>query len=266
MVCSTAKTSILVLGGTSESLVIGEELARRGRQVLISRATRIAQTCQGNSVLRFRYGALDREGLVQLGLREEISAIIDCTHPYARIISRDAYQAAQTLEVPFLVYDRPGTDPNIPGIIRAEDHPHAAGLACMDREIVFLSIGTRNISTYADRAGIKGVTLFARVLPGEDALNRCLKAGLSRERVIQARGPFSTAQNIEHINWSGAKILVTKDSGEAGGVPAKIESARRLGIRLIMVKRPPRPGNMKFGNIEELIYSLDALFVRQPAS
>jgi precorrin-6A/cobalt-precorrin-6A reductase len=36
-------------------------------------------------------------------------------------------------------------------------------------------------------------------------------------------------------------VLVTKDSGKAGGVGAKIAAARDSGCQIVVVKRPPRP-------------------------
>ena len=37
---------------------------------------------------------------------------------------------------------------------------------------------------------------------------------------------------------SGAKALVTKDSGAAGGLPEKLEAARLEGVSVILIRRP----------------------------
>ena len=36
----------------------------------------------------------------------------------------------------------------------------------------------------------------------------------------------------------GAKTLVTKDSGAAGGLPEKLEAARLEGVSVILIRRP----------------------------
>jgi precorrin-3B C17-methyltransferase len=53
------------------------------------------------------------------------------------------------------------------------------------------------------------------------------------------QGPFSADFNF--ALWSAWKVdcVVTKESGEAGGFGSKVEAADKLGIALIVVKRPP---------------------------
>ncbi len=44
--------------------------------------------------------------------------------------------------------------------------------------------------------------------------------------------------NLKTIEKYGIGVLVSKDSGEAGGLYEKIESARRMNIPVILVRRP----------------------------
>ena len=248
---------VLVLGGISESVDLTAGLLKKGFQVLVSRATNVYQNEKSLPGVIFRHGSLSRVDLENLALRENISAIIDCTHPFATQISWNAHQTAVNLSLPFLVYDRPGHDPDAPGIHRARDHQHGADLTLSREEVIFLSIGSNNIGIYADKAGKMRTRLAARVLPGKVFKKKCLDAGLKEERIIQARGPFSVHENIGHFQGVDAGCLVTKDSGEAGGVPAKLEAARILGISVVMINRPPRPGRLKFDRIDELIRAVE---------
>jgi precorrin-3B C17-methyltransferase len=52
------------------------------------------------------------------------------------------------------------------------------------------------------------------------------------------QGPFS--QRANEALWADWKIdcVITKESGEAGGLPAKIEAARALKIPVLVVNRP----------------------------
>ncbi|MFP4084267.1 MAG: precorrin-6A reductase [Desulfonatronovibrio sp.] len=248
---------ILILGGISESIRLAAILSEKGFPVLVSRATDVPLDEPSLPGALFRRGRLDQAGLKALVRKEHVSVIIDCTHPFAREISSNAFDAAQSLGLPFLVYDRPGLDPETPGVLWAGDHPHAAELALREDKNIFLSIGSNNISLYTDRAGEKRKLLFARVLPGPEFLEGCLKAGLKQEQVIQARGPFSTGQNIHHLQSVQAGVLITKDSGEQGGVPSKLAAAAKLDVKTIMVKRPPRPGQLKYDRIEDLVLCLE---------
>ena len=44
------------------------------------------------------------------------------------------------------------------------------------------------------------------------------------------------------IRRHGAKALVTKDSGEAGGLGLKLEAARLEACRIVLVSRPAEAG------------------------
>jgi precorrin-6A/cobalt-precorrin-6A reductase len=46
---------------------------------------------------------------------------------------------------------------------------------------------------------------------------------------------------------------VTKDSGKAGGVPAKIEAARTEGCQVVVVQRPGDSSEASFADLAELI-------------
>lgn len=250
---------VLVLGGTSESLELATRLAEKGFQVLVSRATGVPQDEPSLTGVIYRHGILGQADLEILVRNENIYAIIDCTHPYAAEISQNAYNTAKNLDLSLLVYDRPGLDPNSSDVCWAEDHSQGAVLAFAVEGVIFLSVGSKNIQIYVDKAGEKACLLVARVLPGPVFRKKCLDAGLKKNQIIQARGPFTVTENIKHLQEVKAKCIVTKDSGEAGGVPAKLEAARKLGLKVIMVRRPPRPGELKFSSIEDLLEGVDLI-------
>ncbi|MBI2437234.1 MAG: precorrin-6A/cobalt-precorrin-6A reductase, partial [Lentisphaerae bacterium] len=54
-------------------------------------------------------------------------------------------------------------------------------------------------------------------------------------------GPFSLEENRALIRRFGVGVLVTKDSGAAGGFQAKQEAARLEGCLLVVVGRAEQP-------------------------
>jgi precorrin-6x reductase len=143
------------------------------------------------------------------------------------------------------------------GITFAADHNKAARLACAVGKAVLLTTGSRNLRPYAEEAKRTGVPLIVRVLPHHDSLAACRAAGIPAEMVIAAKGPFSVEENINAIRKFGVGVLVTKDSGIAGGVPAKIAAAGREKCMVIVVERP-FPGNgLMFQSVEKLIKYLE---------
>ncbi len=143
------------------------------------------------------------------------------------------------------------------GITFAADHDEAARLACTGGKPVLLTTGSRNLRPYAEEAKRTGVSLIVRVFPHRGSLAACQAAGIPAETVIAAKGPFSVEENINTIRKFGVGVLVTKDSGTAGGVPEKIAAAKLERCRVIMVERPLTGDVLMFQSIEKLIKYLE---------
>ena len=84
--------------------------------------------------------------------------------------------------------------------------------------------------------------IWIRVLPSDSILEQALKLGYAPEKIIQEKGPFTIEQNIAHLKKSGAEILITKESGNAGGYMEKAEAARINGTEIITLTRPDEQG------------------------
>ena len=103
---------------------------------------------------------------------------------------------------------------------------------------VLLTTGSRNLEPYVNEANAKGIRLVARVLSHPSSIEACRKAGISDDNIVSGRGPFSVEENLAIIKRYGIGVLVTKDSGIAGGVPEKLEAAHLAGCRVVLVQRP----------------------------
>jgi precorrin-6x reductase len=93
----------------------------------------------------------------------------------------------------------------------------------------------------------------ARVLNHPDSVSACHDAGLSDSEILCADGPFTVEENINHLESFG--VLVTKDSGEAGGVDTKLEAARQCGCEVVVIERPSRPVP-GYASIEALVHAV----------
>jgi precorrin-6x reductase len=128
-----------------------------------------------------------------------------------------------------------------PPIRFAADHGEAARIAFADGRPVLLTTGSRNLAPYAAEAHRTGVPLAARVLDAPESLAACAAAGIPAERIIAARGPFSTAENLAAIGRFGIGVIVTKESGEAGGLEAKLAAAAAADCVVVLIRRPEIP-------------------------
>jgi precorrin-6A/cobalt-precorrin-6A reductase len=244
---------ILLLGGTSETAIVAEALAAAGQRVLVSTATDVALDVGGHANITRRCGRLDEDAMTALAQSEHARAIVDVSHPYAVALRATAQSVVRKAGIPYLTYLRPTACAAADGVRLAADHAEAARMACEPGRSVLLTIGSRNVAVYAREAAQSHVPLIARVLPEEDSIAACLAAGLPRERIVTGRGPFSVEANREIIRRFGVGVVVTKDSGEAGGFPAKQEAARLESCLLVVVGRAPQAAEQAFDNLEELI-------------
>lgn len=252
---------ILLLGGTSDTAPIATGLAREGYQVLVSLATDVPlETGAGaHPNIEVRTGPLATDGLVSLIRKRGILMVVDATHPYAVSVRAAAHKAARQMQIPYLTYIRPASTPEANDIVCAADHEEAARTAFADGRPVFLTTGARNLGPYARAASSSKIPLVVRVLPHPDSLRACAARGIPEEQVITARGPFSLEENQETIRNFRIGVLVTKDSGAAGGVTAKIEAARREGCLIIVVKRPAISQEGAFEDIPALLNHIKML-------
>ncbi|APG27471.1 precorrin-6x reductase [Syntrophotalea acetylenivorans] len=258
---------IMLLGGTSETAPMTRALLQAGYRVLVSTATDAPLALPEHSRLERRHGRLDGMAMADLMRRRHVGVLIDAAHPYASRARQEAQKAAAALSLPYLRWERPGTDFNGFPVIAAEDHEKAAELAFADGRPVLLTTGSRHLLPYTTRARQTGIRLRARVLPHEESRIAVLQAGLSTEEVIFGKGPFSVECNRRHIRRHDIGVLVTKDSGEAGGVPAKLQAARLEHCIIIVVQRPavsnPYP---RFNHLPELLATLASIVPPQTAT
>lgn len=231
---------ILLLGGTSDTAPIATRLARAGKRVLVSLATDVPlETGAGDYAgIEERRGTLDSETMAALMAEKGINLVVDSTHPYAVSIRETAGKAARLFNVPYLTYVRPpGTDLR-DDVLFAGSHEEAARIAFSLGKPVLLTTGSRNLAPYAGEAAAAGVRLIVRVLSHPSSLQACRALGIPEHDILTGRGPFSLETNRETIRKFRIGVLVTKDSGAAGGVGAKIAAARQEGCRVVIVERP----------------------------
>jgi precorrin-6A/cobalt-precorrin-6A reductase len=76
-------------------------------------------------------------------------------------------------------------------------------------------------------------------------------------------GAATIEENLELIEKYDARVMITKESGDIGGVIEKIEAANEKNITVIMIQRPKIDGlnkNNIVSNLEELDIRLKNFF------
>ncbi|NEQ98679.1 MAG: precorrin-6A reductase [Cyanothece sp. SIO2G6] len=219
-----------LIGGTSESRAIAHRLSSANypwaATVVSPAATRLYKGLPG----QVRVGPLDAAELRNWCQACGIRALIDASHPFATVISRQAIATG----LPYLRFERP--------VIPLS--PPAESLADLDslfqpdylaHRRVLITLGSKALPRFVEWQGRSH--LFARILP--TAYSQAQQSGFTPDRLIC--GSPATDPVIEQALWQHLRLdtVVTKASGSAGGVPLKLELAKALGVRLLVIARPP---------------------------
>jgi precorrin-6A/cobalt-precorrin-6A reductase len=211
----------------------------------------VAQTIETRS------GALDASALASLVEACGVRAIVDASHPYADKLHATAREVARQCRVHYLAFVRPGSvEFDAEGVRVVADHATAAREAFQCGRPVLLTIGSKNLAEYADQSRRTGVVLVVRVLDWPASIAACVRAGIEPSRILAGRGPYSVEENRRQIRAFGIGVLVTKDSGRAGGTPEKLEAARLENCQVIVVRRPEWTGDNIFSDPEPLLEAI----------
>ena len=184
-----------------------------------------------------RSGALDEAELARLVATS--AAVVDATHPFAERISAAAAAACARVGRPYLRFERPAAALG-EAVVRAADAAEAARRAVEHAAdgAILLTVGSKTVDVYARAARAAGVRLVARVLPTPESLTACAAAGLEPRDVVAMQGPTSAELDVALLHHLGATVLVTKESGAAGGLGEKLRAAELAGATAVVVERP----------------------------
>ena len=229
-------TKILLFGGTSEGRTLAENLQRTNISTLVCVATEYGETllAPGGS-LRVHTGRLVEDEITLLIAKEHPAKVIDATHPYANSIRRNLKSACQTAGTPYLRVLRdasPATD-----CVTFETMPELISWLNTQQGIIFSMLGAKEAASLTAVSGF-AKRIWLRILPSIESLSACLGAGYPAKQIVCMQGPFSEEMNVAMLHAANADILVTKESGPAGGFPEKLAAAKKLNIQIAVLKRP----------------------------
>lgn len=172
-------------------------------------------------------------GLMSYLRDNKITHVVDATHPFAAQMSRNAVEACGAAGVPLIALTRAPWQagagdawqhvPDIAGAVAALDRPRA---------IVMLAVGRMHLPEFAPNPQHR--YLLRLVDPPEAPLP------LPDVHVVVDRGPFTEEGDLALMRAHGIDLVVSKNSGGTGAA-AKLAAARRLGLPVIMIDRPPLP-------------------------
>lgn len=231
---------ILVLGGTSDSLKICDRLYQIGiSDFVLSVATEYGKDLASSHAKEIVNGKMDKKDMVKFINENDIRQVIDATHPYAVEVSRNAMDACEETDIKYIRFERKSLLEEIryQGEFIVDSIEEACDMVMKNSswESVFVATGSKNLGTYVKL--LKSKRLVARVLPTSEVIRSCESMGLNADNLIALKGPFSKEINVALLKHSKVDVVITKESGYAGGFLDKIDACDELGIPIIIIKR-----------------------------
>ena len=238
-------SDICVFAGTTEGRRLAEFLRGQAVRALACVATEYGEALipRGENV-EVAAGRLNAGEMEALFRQRRFDVVIDATHPFATEASDNIAAACAATGTAYLRLNRSdaGADG---GAIYVDSIQAAADFLAAHPGNALITTGGKALMPYAAVPEYRE-RLWARVLPMEASLAACAAAGFSPAHVIAMQGPFSVALNVALLKEIRADWLVTKDSGDSGGLREKLEAARLAGARCVVVGRPPQAAGMDY--------------------
>lgn len=184
-------------------------------------------------------------GLVAYLRDNAITHVVDATHPFADVISRNAIAACAQTGLPLMALTRAPWRPQ-PGDRWTHVPDLAGAVAALSGPArrVMLAVGRQPLPAFA--AQPQHFYLLRLVDPPDQP------PPLPNHHIIIARGPFEAASDAALLREHRIEVIVAKNAG-GSGASAKLTAARQLGLPVIMIDRPAIPPRAETERIEDVL-------------
>lgn len=262
------KLNIFLLGGTKDSTNIIKHIKEKYESFILTTTTteygaKLAKESRSDETIA---RPLPKDEIMKILTNSTFDILIDATHPFASHITQTSVNVAKELQIPYIRFERPTT--NLENMDTSRIHYvnsfEEAGKLIAD------DFSQGNVLHFAGANTMEDVVkyvptekFYPRILKVESSLQKCKNLGISPDHIISMNGAASCEENIRLIEKYDACVMITKESGEIGGVIDKIEAANKKDIAVIMIQRPKIDELNKkdiVSNLEELDSKIKSYF------
>ncbi len=252
---------ILLFAGTTEGRNLAEFLEKNQIPTEVCVATQYGETLlEEGKYLHVHAGRLDETEMEQQIQKQQITLVIDATHPYAVIVSQNIRRACSRTGTEYIRLARKETDASwkqeMEDVTEVASVAEAAAFLAKKEGRIFAATGSKELSAYQVIPDYQN-RVVARVLSTPEAVSECAMLGFSGKNLICMQGPFTEDLNVAMLRQAQASWMVTKESGKAGGFLEKLRAAKKAGAKLVVIKRPgERSEEIAEDQKEEKLYAI----------
>ncbi|MDO5714287.1 MAG: precorrin-6A reductase [Tissierellia bacterium] len=238
---------IWLIGGTQEANLLAHRL-EGNIEFILTLATEGG--LQFTNVSNVEVGRLNEVEMVEFIKDRDIKGVVDCSHPYAKIVTSLAKSAAKKSNIPYYRYIRPSNHHAKDGIF-VKDISECIETLKNITGTVFFTTGSKNIKDFEP---LRGKNRFIyRILPTSESFLLAEKAGVKMKDLIGALGPFDEEYNAYLFRKYKVDFCVTKESGAGSGVDEKIVACEKENVTPIVILREAEEGIRDIVTLEKLL-------------
>jgi precorrin-6x reductase len=120
-------------------------------------------------------------------------------------------------------------------------------------QVIFATTGAKEARALTRVEGYQQRVVL-RLLPQPDGIKACLELGYSGRNLVALQGPFGHDLNVALFQHFQAGVLVTKDSGDPGGLADKLTAARQCRVATGLIARPADVDGVTLDEARQLIW------------
>lgn len=254
---------VIVFAGTTEGRMLSEYLAGKQIPVIACVATEYGESIlQKMPCLTVHNGRMNQEEITAFLQAENALLVVDATHPYAAVVSKNVSLACEQAGVEYLRLIRPSDATGTEDAVFVESVEEAVEYLKQTTGNILAATGSKELRKYTALPDYSE-RVFARVLSTGEVAVACEKLGFRGKHLICMQGPFSEELNVAMLRQYNCQYLVTKETGAAGGFQEKIRAARQAKAKVVLIGRPTEQTGYSY---EEVIALLEKKLLNRTES
>ncbi len=240
--------NVWILSGTSDGPVIANRLLKLNYSVFASVLTfKAGQSYIENPKLHIITGKLsNKDEIINFIKKNQIKCVIDATHPFAVIISKNLNNACKEINKPLLLYKRESLINNASNFNYIDDLKDI-NKGDLENKNILLAIGSRYLNDTAEHYINCKSNVFARVLPTYESITKAFGSCIKNSNIAILE-PSKSKEGILEKKlcdfWKIDYVLCRESGSYSQKQWENIISGSKL--ELFLVKRPKLENNYSY--------------------
>ncbi len=232
--------NVWILSGTSDGPVIANRLLELNYSVFASVLTyKAGQAYIENPKLHIITGKLNnKDQIINFINKNKITCVVDATHPFAEIISKNLNNACKEINTPLLLFQRKSLINNTKNFFYI-DHLKDINNVDIENKNILLAIGSRFLNDTANYYMNCKANVFTRVLPTYESITKAFGSCIKNSNIAILEPSKNNKSILEKKLcdfWEIDYVLCRESGSYSQKNWESIVSGSKM--KLFLVKRP----------------------------